>query len=170
MNLVDNIRLIELFSNLNEFESVKDFKNRGDVIRKIENNEYESDPIEFYKSLKQSKHPLMLTDYTVDDLSKMRLFKLKGYNIGFALKGGNEIVAVHNNEKGIKEIGFILMQSAIRNGGIYLNHFDGFLTNLYSKLGFKEYKREKYDPKYDEDGLFASKYGKQDIIYRKYTN
>ena len=58
------------------------------------------------------------------------------------------------------------MKSAIRNGGRHLDHFDGFLTDFYSKLGFKEYKRDKYDPKYDENGEFKSKYGEQDVIYR----
>jgi hypothetical protein len=115
----------------------------------------------------------MLTNYSIADLSKMKLFKLVGYNIGYALKqfennGFSEIVALHNNESDVKGIGELLMQSAINNGGKYLDHYDGFLSSLYSKLGFKEYKREMYNPKYISNPKeFEKKYGKPDIIYRK---
>lgn len=115
----------------------------------------------------------MLTDYTPAELSKMKLFKLKNYNIGFALKnfedkGYSEIVAVHNNEPEVKNIGNELIQSAVRNGGHYLDHFDGFLSSLYERNGFVEYKREPYNPEYDPNNEFSKKYGKQDVIYRKY--
>jgi len=145
---------------------------RLDVIEKIKNDIFEKqNAIAFFNSMNKSKHKKMLTPYSPDELSNMKLFKLKGYDIGYALKKWNdgsysEIVAVYNNEKNIKGIGEELMKSAIRNGGRHLDHFDGFLTDFYSKLGFKEYKRDKYDPKYDENGEFKSKYGEQDVIYR----
>lgn len=93
----------------------------------------------------------MLTPYSVSDLSKMKLFKVPNYNIGFALKkfedkGYIEIVAAHNNEPNIPKIGHELMTSAIKNGGRYLDHFDGYLTSLYDGVGFVEYKRDKFDP------------------------
>jgi hypothetical protein len=132
-----------------------------------------SKPESFYNSLKQSKHPLMLTDYSPVELSKMKLFKLKGYNIGFALKQFDnkysEIVGVHNNED-VNNIGNELMQAAINNGGCYLDHFDGFLSNLYQNMGFIEYKRDNYDPEYDPNNEFKNKYGSKDIIYRVYKN
>lgn len=104
------------------------------------------------------------------DLSKMKIFKVPGYDVGFALKSKdgkfNEVVAVHNNSN-IGHIGGALMKSAIKHGAKYLDHFDGMLSGFYEKLGFKEYNREDFDPKYDIDGKFEAKYGKQDIIYRK---
>jgi len=151
---------------INELEDV-----RSVVLDTIKKDKWETDPTAFYHSLRQSKHPKMLTDYTVEDLSKMKCFKLSGFNIGFALKnfedkGTVEIVAVHNNEL-IKNIGEPLMKAAISKGGRYLDHFDGFLSNFYEKLGFKEYKRDPYNPDYDPNGEFASRYGKQPVIYRK---
>lgn len=152
----------------------QDIDKRDDVIELIKTNKFDNNPYHFYKSLGQSKHQGMLTNYSLEDLNKMHTFKLEGYNIGFALKqfedkGFSEIVALHNNEPSIKGIGELLVKSAVSNGGKYLDHFDGFLTGLYSKLGFEEYKRDKYNENYisnKED--FEKKYGKPDVIYRKY--
>lgn len=65
----------------------------------------------------------MLTDYSIDELKKMKLFKLKNYDIGYALKKshtGNydEIVSVFNNEDGVKNIGMDLIMSAVKMGGV----------------------------------------------------
>ena len=166
-------RLNELFSNENINENSNE---RDNVIALIKNNQWEKqDPSSFRNSLSKSKHILMLTDYTESELDSMKLFKLKGYNIGYALKNHegspySEIVAVHNNEPTITGIGNILMQSAINNGGCYLDHYDGFLSDFYSSLGFEEYDRYEFDPQYDPDGEFEKKYGRQDIIFRKHKN
>lgn len=160
--------LLSIFGEqtINELEDA-----RSIVIDKLSKDEWETDPVSFYHSLKQSDHPRMLTDYSVDDLSKMKCFKLPGFNIGFALKnfedrGMVEIVAVHNNEP-IKEIGVPLVKAAIKKGGRYLDHFDGFLSSFYGGLGFKEYKRYPYNADYDPNGEFKKRYGEQDVIYRK---
>jgi len=132
---------------------------------------------EYLDSLSMSDKPEMLTKYSTSELAAMDLYKLKGYNIGFALKqftnpyteqkefGISEIVAVHNNEPGVGGIGKILMASAIENGGCYLDHFDGFLSNLYGNMGFKEYMRYEFNPDY-APANFEKKYGRQDVIYR----
>jgi hypothetical protein len=151
--------------------SLDEGKVNPEVLELIQNNEFETDAKAFQKSLNKSKHAEMLTDYDVKDLKKMKLFKVKGYNIGFALKKKDgkhqEIVAVHNNEPTVKGIGKDLMKSAIANGGVYLDHFSGYLDNFYSSLGFVEYDRDKFDPQYDEDGSFRAKYGEADVVYRK---
>ncbi len=150
------------------------------VINLIRANHWDKNPDDFLKSLKGSKHPNMLTPYSLEELRGMDCYTLPGYNIGFALKdhdgteeGGSgqkgkvEIVAVHNNSH-VGGIGKQLISAAIKNGGQVLDHFDGFLSPLYKGLGFEEYKRDKYDPQYDKAGLFAKRYGKQDVIYRRY--
>ena len=83
LRLSEQYRVTSLFKNtLNE-----DINKRNEVLNLIKNNQWEGqNPQSFYDSLKQSKHPLMLTDYSPIELSKMKLFKLKGYNIGYALK------------------------------------------------------------------------------------
>jgi hypothetical protein len=169
----NHIRCSHLFrsSRLMENDSGKS----QSVIDALEANDWEEkDASKFRTALMKSKHKEMLTNYSVDELSKMKLFKLKGYDIGFALKKKgskyNEIVAVFNNESDVKGIGKELMLAAIKNGGCYLDHYDGFLSNLYSSLGFNEYKRYKFDPQYDKDGSFKKKYGEADVIFRKHKD
>lgn len=153
-----------------------DSSKREDVLQKIsdENWERPQNPESFKDSMGSSKHKEMLTPYSTGELEQMKLYKLKGYNIGFALKktkgGYKEIVAVHNNEPDVKKIGKILMRAAIKNGGCYLDHFDGYLSPFYESLGFKEIDREKFDARYDQDGSFRDKYGEADVIYRKHKN
>lgn len=149
---------------------------RDDVLSKIKNNDWEKpqNPKSFKKSMGLSKHKEMLSPYSTSELSQMKLYKLNGYNIGFALKKKDgdykEIVAVHNNEPNVKGIGEELMRSAIKKGGCYLDHFDGYLSGFYSGLGFEEIDRDKFDPQYDADGNFRKKYGESDVIYRKHKN
>lgn len=141
------------------------------VIQMLNNDAWENPSAsEFKNSLSKSKHTLMLSDYSVEEFSRMKLFKLPGYDIGFALKDHegepfSEIVAVFNNSP-IRGIGDAMVQSAVRMGGKYLDHFDGFLTDLYSRNGFVEYNRVPYDPQYDPNGEFKNKYGPVDVIYR----
>lgn len=120
------------------------------------------------------KQKEMLRPYSTGELAKMKLFKLNGYNIGFVLKEKNgrykEIVAVHNNESDVKNIGGDLMKVGIKAGGCYLDHFDGYLSDFYGSLGFEEYDRDKFDAQYDPDGSFRKKYGERDVIYRKHKN
>jgi len=174
LKIVETLRCENLFNDTTIDES--DNTEREKVINLIKNNQWEEqNPNDFYHSLKQSEHPLMLTDYTPQELSKMKLFKLKDYNIGFALKkfedkGYSEIVAVHNNEPEIKGIGEILVQATINNGGCYLYHFDGFLSDLYGRMGFIEINRDKYNSEYDPEGRFMDKYGDSDILHRVHKN
>jgi len=113
-----------------EIDDVKE-----EVISKIKNNEFSDDPQEFYDAINRSeKHKEMLSEYSVDDFAEMKLFILDGYDIGYALKksqdgGYNEIVSVFNNSD-VKGIGNELMKSAISNGGCYLDHYDGFLSDF----------------------------------------
>ena len=159
-----------------------DSEKTEEVIRAIENDDYEQvQPKEFLSSLQKSDKPEMLTKYSISELSDMDLYKLKGYDVGYALKqytnpvtdkkefGKSEIVAVHNNESGVGGIGKILMNSALSNGGCYLDHFDGFLSKLYGSLGFEEYMRYEFNPDYAPKD-FEEKYGKQDVIYRFHPN
>ena len=149
-----------------------DSKKRQDVLNAISNNDWETpqNPQSFRDSLMKSKHTKMLTPYSTSELSQMKLFKLNGYDIGYALKKKDgkysEIVAVHNSQPDVKGIGKELMVSAVKNGGCYLDHYDGFLSGIYSDAGFEEYRRDAFDPQYDTGGEFEKRYGKSDIIYR----
>lgn len=171
--------MMDLFfgSGINEQDVETSIDLKSQVVDMINSNQWEEpNPESFLNSLMQSKHKEMLTVYSTSELSQMKLFKLPNYNIGYALKNNehaphSEVVAVHNNEPSIKGIGEVLMQSAIRNGGCYLDHFDSEkLTNLYSSLGYEEIGRDEYNAEYDPDGDFKGKYGELAVIYRKHRN
>lgn len=136
----------------------------------------ECDEETFWKSLNaDSKHPKMLTPYSIEDLRGFKLFVVPGFHIGFALslaEEGVKILSVHNNDKKLRSIGRELMHIAIfkaleHSENIYVDHYDGFLSSFYASLGFEEVSRLEFDPYYDPDGSFESKYGRQDVIYRK---
>ena len=171
----DNLRITELFSDFDISENDNEITSKVQFL--IKNNQWEKqNPKAFRDSLLKSKHQMMLTDYTETELSQMKLFKLKGFNIGYALKNHvgkpfSEIVALHNNEPNVHGIGDLLIESAISNGGCYLDHFDvDILNRIYGSHGFIEYDRDKYNPEYDKNGEFKNRYGEKDVIYRKKNN
>ena len=137
-----------------------------------------------------------MTPYTTDELSEFNLFKLEGFNIGFAVKPDGDIILVHNNEN-IGGLGKILMEKAIENGGNKLDHFDGYLTGFYRSMNFildsneqftddlvpEGWKYESVDIDDREKSIYANeievsvdekldaveryKSGKPDVVYRK---
>lgn len=152
-------------------------KSKKDALQKIKNGEWNHNPKDFVESLQKTKHPSMLAGYSLSDYQKMKTFKLKGYDMGYALQtlpdqDGREIVSVHNNEKNIGGVGKFLVKSAIKNGGCYLDHFDTpKLSNLYKSMGFKKYSKNEFDRQYLENPKqFQSQYGKADVIYRYHKN
>lgn len=109
------------------------------------------DPQEFLASLTSGKRSEMLTPYSAGELAKMHLFKVRGSNAGFAIKSDGDIVAVHNNT-GVGGIGGELIKAAKRNGGVKLDHFDGFLTGFYERFGFKVVSHEPFNDDYAPQG------------------
>ena len=159
-----------------------DEKKSAEAIDKIKNEQWEEQsPDSFYASLTcnsqekdicYNKHPEMTTVYPTSELSRMKLYKIEGMNVGFAMKEKDgkmqEIVAVHNNEPGVGGVGDLLMEKALAYGGCYLDHFDtGVLSNLYSEMGFVEYDKYDFDPQY-VSSAFIEKYGEADVIFRKH--
>jgi len=117
-------------------------------IEQIEAGNFEKNNTEnFKKSIYKSSRNEFLTPYSDDDFASMDTYKVIGYNIGFAIKSDGDIVSVHNNS-GYSGIGIPLMKAAIKLGGKKLDHFDGFLTGFYKKLGFKVVGSEAWNDDY----------------------
>ena len=131
-------------------------------------NQYE----QFLESLNSSTRKPFLSKYTAEELKNhnVQTYQLNGYHIGYALKpdeDGVDIISVHNNEPNIKGVGDALIESAKANGGTKLDHYDGFLSGLYSKHGFEEYDRYKWDDQYADPNWDYERYGRPDVILRK---
>lgn len=134
-------------------------------------NEYE----QFLDSLNQSTRKPFLSKYTAEELKNhnVQTYQLNGYHIGYALKpdeDGVDIISVHNNEPNIKGVGDALIESAKSNGGTKLDHYDGFLSDLYSKHGFEEYDRYKWDDQYADPNWDYERYGRPDVVLRRLKN
>lgn len=145
---------------------------RVDVLNHINNDDYvRNNYTSFANELMHSRYSSFLTHYAVDEMEKLNIqtFQVPGYEIGFGLKKlpeGVDIVGVHNNTS-IKGVGEALIDSAIRLGGTHLDHFDGFLSDFYSKKGFEEYERWKWNDEYAPKGWNYDKYGRPDAILRR---
>lgn len=164
----------DLFERTRINEDGSKEKERADVIKKIRKNEFvRNDYKAFLNHLEDNKRNSFLSHYSVEDFENdnVQTFELRDYEIGYALKpmqnGDVDIISVHNNEPGIGGIGKELIQSAIRNGGTTLDHFDGFLSNLYGSMGFKEYDRYNWDEQYAPKNWDYKTYGTPDVVMRR---
>jgi len=133
---------------------------RTDVIVSLQRNDFDNDPEKFFESYTKSKRVYFLTPYKISDLINFKLFKVRGYNIGFAIKQNGDIVLVHNNESNIFGIGDLLIKKAIEHGGTHLDHFDGYLTGFYKRNGFKLNQNDQFEEEYRPKGW---KYERVDI-------
>lgn len=129
-------------------DSTNENLNNVDIIESFNANDFDNDAKNFYESFNKSKRLTFLTSYTIEDIKTFKTYKLKGYNIGFAIKKNGDIILVHNNEEKVKGIGDLMIKKAIELGGDHLDHFDGFLTGFYKKNGFKLKNNIIFDEKY----------------------
>lgn len=145
------------------------------VKRMILSNNYwiENDYADFLKHRDMSEYIAFFTPYTPQELKEhgVRTYRLKGYNIGFALapqrNGDVDIISVFNNEPNIRGIINYLMEAAIQKGGNTLDHYDTKLSDLYVKNGFMEYDRVKWDDRYAHPKWDYEKYNRPDVVFRR---
>jgi hypothetical protein len=141
--------LLEKVDFLSEDEQPESSESLASLIK---NDQWEpQNPQKFLTSMFSGSRPEMLTPYSESELANLRLFKVKGFDAGFAVKDDGDIVAVHNNT-GIGGVGAQLVKAALRNGGAKLDHFDGFLTGFYERFGFKVVSHEPWNDDYAPSG------------------
>jgi len=122
---------------------------RYDIIRQITNLEFDTSVENFNSSLikaTKTKHGAYLSKRNLSSLKKMKTFKVKNIDAGFALCNKNgyppfsEIVAVHNASN-YPNIGTSLMHAAVYFRGRYLECFgEPLAKGLYMGVGFHIYK------------------------------
>ena len=139
-----------------------------------DNNWEINDYNNFVLSRDKSRHPGYLTKYTPDDYrdAGVSTYKLKGYDIGYALKpmdnGDVDIISVFNNEPGVHGVAQKMLDKAKQNGGTTLDHFDSKLSDIYQKAGFDEYERYEWDDQYKPDD-WDDRDGRPDVVMRRFT-
>ena len=133
-----------------------------------EMNNYE----DFLKSISLCEEQETLSKYTIQDLKANNIitYKLVSENIGFALKPdslGFDMILLHNSSK-IKGIIDNVIKYAISKGGNHCDYYEtDKLKHIYSKYGFVEYQRDKFNRMYADENFNYKKYGTPDIVYVK---
>ncbi len=84
---------------------------------------------------------------------------------GMAIAKDGDIVSVFKNpDFQEKRVADILIEFAKAKGGKKLDCFDGFLTKLYSKFGFKEKTRMSWDDRYAPNNWNYERDGRPDVV------
>jgi hypothetical protein len=143
----DYVLLVDALTDTSLKEA--DILDREDVVDQINSLNFDTRPEAFKESLDiacKAIHGEYLVPRSLSSLNRMKTYKVKDLNIGFALSpmkgapGFCELVAVHNASK-YSRLGMYLMGSAIRLGGKYLECFGDVLSGrLYTAYGFDIYK------------------------------
>ena len=129
-------------------ESEEDPDKRINILKSIQSLDFDTEPVNFQKSLNKAIkgiHGAYPAKCNLSSLKKMKVFKVKEIDAGFALcsrKGlpdFSEIIAVHNASD-VSNVGQALMIAAVFLGGKYLECSGDFLSKtLYKTAGFETY-------------------------------
>lgn len=170
---LSNIYLYEDFDLLNEFNEELTAK----VIGLIENDDFiKNDFKNFIIARDRTNREGFITPYTEMEMIRegFETYQVRGFDIGFALHklddGNVDITSVFNNEKEVRNIGDYLLKAALKHGGTQLDHFEGKLSDIYGRNGFKEYERYKWDDNYAPQNWNYEKYGRPDVVLRRHEN
>ena len=170
---LSNIYLYEDFDLLNEFNEELTAK----VIGLIENDDFiKNDFKSFIIARDRTNREGFITPYTEMEMIRegFETYQVRGFDIGFALHklddGNVDITSVFNNEKEVRNIGNYLLKAALKHGGTQLDHFEGKLSDIYGRNGFKEYERYKWDDNYAPKNWNYEKYGRPDVVLRRHEN
>ena len=122
----------------------------------------------FMESLKRSRHPASLTWYSKEEYARSgtKLYKVAGFDAGFAVKGDGDIVSVHNNTN-IRNVAPAMIKKAVELGGTHLDHYSyRRLNDVYSGAGFEEYEEYPWDDRYAPENWDYEKDGKPPVKMR----
>lgn len=169
---LSNIGLFEDISLIYEGEDeISDY-----VRTLIDNDEFIVNDYERFISArdKNPKYHGYITRYGADELERggFTTYQVKGHDIGFALhplRDGNvDITNVFNNDDKARNVSDNLLRAAIKHGGTQLDHYEGKLSDIYGRNGFKEVERYKWDDRYAPQGWDYGKFGRPDVVVRRY--
>ncbi|MBN1630281.1 MAG: hypothetical protein JW990_10985 [Thermoleophilia bacterium] len=130
-------------------------------------------PVEEFMGFRErSKRPEFLSDYDAKWYKEheAKTYKLPGVDAGYALfpdpqNGGKmTLISLHNNS-GISGLGEALVEDAMANGAEALDCYRGFLSKLYSGLGFVEVRKEPWKDEYAPSGWEYTVYGRPDVVF-----
>jgi hypothetical protein len=147
-----------LFKNNKKF-----FEDQNDDDLKSKNHE-ELSKI-FIQERNKNKRVDFMSPLTLDNLKDCKILMINGGKTGCAIAPDGDLQNVYNNST--KGEGSAIIKIAINNGAKKLDCFDGFLPEYYSRFGFKEVERMKWNDDYAPANWDYSKYGRPDVVFMK---
>ena len=130
-----------------------------------------SDPSSFYAAISEAKqgnpHGAFVTAHDVSEYGDMKMFLSDDNGVGVAVTKDGDIVSVFKNpniSKARKAVSSILL-TAIDNGGVKLDNYNGELSRMYLAHGFIPVARTAFVDEYAPSDWNYERDGRPDIIF-----
>ena len=88
----------------------------------------------------------------------------KSYGALFIAPNGDIKGLYKNPDTNVAGVGVKLVTMAVNNGGRTLDNFDGYLTGIYEKAGFRTASRVPFDEEYSPVGWNKQKHGNPNVV------
>lgn len=131
-------------------------------------------PASFYSDIGRAKqgnkHGAYVAQHTVEEYGDMLLLTGDNGNVGVAVTPDGDIVSVFKNpESSAKGAVSSILLTAIENGGIKLDNFNGQLSSFYGNHGFIPVSRCAFNREFAPSDWNYSEFGEPDIIFWRHN-
>lgn len=131
---------------------------------------YTNDSDGFHQAIGRAKqnnmHGAFVTQHEVSEYANDALFLSEDGNTGVAVTPDGDIVSVFKNPNGkAKKAVHSILLTALENGGVKLDNFDGALSDMYWNHGFIPVVRTSFDPEFAPTDWNYARDGQPDIIF-----
>lgn len=131
---------------------------------------YTNDSDGFHQAIGRAKqnnmHGAFVTQHEVSEYASNALFLSEDGNTGVAVTPDGDIVSVFKNPNGkAKKAVHSILLTALENGGVKLDNFDGALSDMYWNHGFIPVARTSFDPEFAPTDWNYARDGQPDIIF-----
>lgn len=131
-------------------------------------------PASFYSDIERAKqgnkHGAYVAQHTVEEYGDMLLLTGDNGNVGVAVTPDGDIVSVFKNpESSAKGAVSSILLTAIENGGIKLDNFNGQLSSFYGNHGFIPVSRCAFNREFAPSDWNYSEFGEPDIIFWRHN-
>lgn len=134
-----------------------------------------TDPSSFYAAISEAKqnnpHGAFVTAHDVSEYGDMKMFLSDDNSVGVAVTKDGDIVSVFKNpnvSKARKSVSSILL-TAIDNGGVKLDNYNGGLSKMYLDHGFIPVARTAFVDEYAPSDWNYERDGRPDIIFWRHN-
>ena len=152
-------------------QSILDVKS-GKAQPKVTGKQRKASPEKFVSELEKTKDSDPTQYWSVDSVSLSAAKKGKVISVD----GGYGLVSNDGDIKGVfklptskaKGVADNILQEAVNQGGTKLDNFDGYLTKIYERNGFRIAARIPFNEEFAPDGWNKEKHGTPDVVAMVY--